>query len=269
MVALFFKRMAKSKYKYKKKFKGVAYIEGVLLKYQSSKFKTKKEAREKAREIYSELKKNDESVIIKNIVSKVVKKRTEKTKLTLPEELTTPQNYFILTDYPSMILTSVSNKIKFVSEVSPKGLEPIQGGSEPSYEEYFSDFVNYCNTLASKSQEGQYEEDWFVRCTTPNNKGVSRIIQCTSDGVEFDYGFDRENPKEKPTESVVSDKPKKEKEITTKEVKEEKPTIQQKIDLEKQYNEGVKNIAELLKLGVYNKEEAKSELLKLKQRLGI
>lgn len=184
--------------KYKKKTRGIDYVSRILRKYAKRKFPSLKEARGRAKEILALLKEKNENVTVKSVMALVRKKR--EAGVTLPEYFTTPQHYFALVDYPSAMLIEVSSKIKFKSKVSRKDLPLIKGGTEPSYDDYFSGYVGYINKLISLQVEnnntswGTDSENYYVKCTPLDKDNVSYIVGCDSNGYEFDYGYDAESP---------------------------------------------------------------------------
>jgi hypothetical protein len=200
---------------YKRKYRGVAYVSKVLVKYGGKKrYSSYADRLSNARTIVSDLRSKGVKVTVKSVMSLVRKKRVPKYVPSLPAELTAlGQNFFRLVDYPNEIESGVDARIKFVYfpkfGVVPKGLPPIGGGTAPDYTTYFSGFVNYCNELNKLAvDEDAYEEDWFVRCSEPDPKTFeSRIYSCDKDGVPTDYGFDNTSPLDKPDELIQKDYP--------------------------------------------------------------
>jgi hypothetical protein len=238
----------------RKQYKGVKYITDVIRRYGSKKrFATYKSAQEEARVILSTINKQNEklstnkekSITVKRIMSFVRKKR-EGDLLPLPEEMTDINDYFTLVQYPDYILTQVDKRIKIISKVSPEGLPPIQGGTEPDFFVYFTDFVNYCNKLATllANKEGKpYASgtDFFVRTTQPNADRICYIIPCDGDGDLYKFGFDSKNPEKDPEGLITSGKPKQKEEEQQPEP--EKPVIESD---EKEKSERVKQIRKLI-----------------------
>jgi hypothetical protein len=192
--------------KYKKKKKGITYVSSVLRKYGGKKYSKGTESRAKAKEIYSDLKAKGDKVTIKSILAYVKAGKEPKQQIpSIPDEMLNVNNYFILTDYPRLIQTETSNKLTFISRVSDTSLPSIKGGSKPDYNTYFKPFVDYCNELANLSEEGTYNEDWFVRTRLYDAKKlIYEIIPCTGDGVEFYYGFDRNKTDKVPEQSITT-----------------------------------------------------------------
>lgn len=218
--------MAKKRY-YKRKFgkKGVRYIARSLNKYFKGKYPTYKSALPKAREINADLKSRNQKVILSNIFPYVRKSRakvSQKKDYQITDELLVEQYYFMLVEYPQWI-GLCSNNIYFHSKISPAGLPPIQGGTIPDEQAYFSDYISFCNAnkrdADEQGEDGRYTQDWFVKCTepVPDGKGnwKSDIISVDADGNPTDYGFDPNNPDFRPSELVLSE------EVEPKEVSEE------------------------------------------------
>lgn len=211
----------------------------ILRDYYPKRYPNDKSAYEKAKEISDLIKNTGESATVKTILSFVRKKRDEKFVPKLPPEMAGVENYFVLTRYPSLILTEVDPRITLVSRVSRKDLPPIRGLTEPDYYEYFADFVNHCNELSRLSEDGRYEKDWFVTTRLiDKDRYVFEIIPCTIDGDEYYYGFDRDKPTKTPTEpqttDVVDTKKKEEEPVTKEEPKKETPEADKEIELSKQ-----------------------------------
>jgi hypothetical protein len=203
----------KKKTYYKKKYKGVRYINSSLKKYFGKKYPDTKLRQARAREIFNQLKQGsslqDQKVILANIFP--LERRSRQSRRTeqdrsnlLPDFLKEPQYYFYLTDYASVIDTMLSSSgVTFQSEISPAGLPNLKAGTDPNenfditYEEYFADFVEHCNDLKKKSGDNQYNIDWQVMCTVPDENLVSTIISCDINEQPVDYGFDPENPKQR------------------------------------------------------------------------
>jgi len=189
--------------------KGVRYIANALKKYFKGKYPNYRSALPRAREIHAELKTRKQKVILANIFPYERRKRgLKKAHIELTPELSTATNYFYLSDYP-MWIARLSNKIWFTSELSPAGVEPIQGGDIPSYQEYFAAYVSYVNAMKAQTDplENRYETEWMVVCTPLVKKSDgtywSKIISCDEDGDPFDYGFDPKRPGEVPEEPVL------------------------------------------------------------------
>lgn len=269
--------------KYKKKTKGITYIASVLRKYAGKKYSKGTDSKAKAREIFSDLKAKGEKVTIKSVLSYVKKEKEPKSEIpSIPDEMSSVNNYFILTDYPRLIQAETSNKLTFISRVSNSKLANIQGGSKPDYNTYFKPFVDYCNELANLSEEGQYNEDWFVRTRVYDaKKFIYEIIPCTGDGAEFYYGFNRNKEDQVPEQSVTTNVggPEKKVEEKKEEKVEEKPTtttttdVEKEIQLSKQKEKEYESkrlltqerikLIETLKDAGFTKEEIKEELSRL------
>jgi hypothetical protein len=198
-----------AKRKGKIKTKGVRYISEKLNKYFSKKYPTKKSASEKAKEVLSILKSNNEKVTIKNISNLIRKKREKgKSKDDAPKlyrELQNPSEYFLLSSYPDWIQLT-TNEVWFESKISPSGLPMIQGGSVAPYQDYFKDFVDYINGMIAleEGNEDLYRTEYFVVCTKPNKRNPrrrweSKILAIGSDGIPYSFGFDPNNPEKEAT----------------------------------------------------------------------
>jgi hypothetical protein len=198
-----------AKRKGKIKTKGVRYISEKLNKYFSKKYPTKKSASEKAKEVLSILKSNNEKVTIKTISSLIRKKREKgKSKGDAPKlyrELQNPSEYFLLSSYPDWIQLT-TNEIWFDSKISPTGLPMIQGGSVAPYQDYFKDYVDYINGMIAleEGNEDLYRTEYFVVCTKPNKRNPrrrweSKILAIGSDGIPYSFGFDPNNPEKEAT----------------------------------------------------------------------
>ena len=261
--------MAKSKKKKIKKIirPTIKRVISILLDYSPKKFPNRKTAIDKAREIVAELKKTGESATIGNVLSFVRVKRVEKFIPKLPPEMSSVQNYFVLVNYPNLILTEVDPRITIVSRVSNPSLPPIKGLTEIDYDEYFSDFVNYCNELASLSEEGRYEKDWFVTTRLIDEKRyVFEIIPCTGDGAEFYYGFDRTKSKKRPDKPITTDKgaPPEEKE---KPKDKTEGSIEAKARQLEQYNKTLEGLRQDVKDGLLSKEDYRQIVMELTKKL--
>lgn len=255
--------------KYKKKTRGIDYVSRILRKYAKRKFPSLKEARGRAKEILALLKEKNENVTVKSVMALVRKKR--EAGVTLPEYFTTEQAYFELINYPTSILIEVDKKIRFKSKLSKKDLPLIQGGTEPSYDDYFYGFVEYINKLISSSVTNgsgtwnAYTENYFVKCSPLDKDNISYISSYTQvadeDGnitiVETDFGYDAENPEfVQSTSSTIEVK----KPNTKKETKGTSD-IDKEIELSKQRQrekeldiKKMDKVIELMKAG-YTKEE--------------
>lgn len=256
-------------------------IGDVLYERRPNLFKTKKDARVKAKEIQQELKRDKKKVTIGNIMAYVKKKRKRKEEIPpLPPEMLSPNNYYILANYPDLILTEVDKRITLISKVSPKGVPPIKGGQDIDYYEYFADFVDYMNENVNlkKEQEGVDPgsdlDDWFVMCVlVDKEKNIYEIISCTEEEEEYLYGFDPNKSKNKPNKLIqtkmVKTKRKEEKKDISKKVDEGKGTKSDKdseIELIREkrqlIKEKVEAIERLIKAG-YTKKEARDIIEKL------
>jgi hypothetical protein len=198
-----------AKRKGKIKTNGFRYISEKLNKYFSKKYPTKKSASEKAKEVLSILKSNNEKVTIKNISNLIRKKREKgKSKDDAPKlyrELQNPSEYFLLSSYPDWIQLT-TNEIWFDSKISPMGLPMIQGGSVAPYQDYFKDYVDYINGMIAleEGNEDLYRTEYFVVCTKPNKRNPrrrweSKILAIGSDGIPYSFGFDPNNPEKEAT----------------------------------------------------------------------
>jgi hypothetical protein len=275
--------MSKSKKSYyKKKFKGVRYINKALKKYGGKKYLDADLRKEKAREIYDYLKSTNQKVILENIFNyqKKPKQSTGKQGQApqLPKNLSKISYYFELIEYPAWIL-GASNEIYFTSSVSPEDKPAIQGGVKIDYTDYFQDFVGYCNDLKSFTdpEEDYYTSDWLVTCTDPvfnpaTKRWESKIITVTGTGEPFDYGFNPKQPKTTPktlTLSSLAPKPSQTSKKPAKTPPAQPPGPVKKAETKLDYltaKELTKQL-ELLKQdfkdGIYTKEEYKVERQKL------
>lgn len=193
----------------KQKHKGVRYIAKSLAKYYGSQYGNYREALPKAREVYGELSRRGEKVILKNIrplVGRKVRGRKGKVSPELDPELAVPIHYFDLQRYP-ILISRVSSELWFTSKLIPSETGDIQGGSMPDYGMYFAPYVGYINALASEyeREEGRYNEQWFVMCTPPvfnryRKRWESKIISVDGNGTPIDYGFDPKKPSKQPSE---------------------------------------------------------------------
>lgn len=208
-------RSKKQTKKGKAQSKGVRYIAKKLNKYQESKYPKYKDALSDARDIFGKLKENKQDVTIKNIWGYSRKKRTPReSEPVLPISLSTPDYYFQLVLVYREFIKTCTNKIWFESSISPSTLPPFQGGTTIDADEYFKDFVRYCNTLKSQTDpnESRYETEWKVVCLKPefkDGKWVSKIIcgrEQIKDGkvtyTETLYGFNPDKPSAKPLQPM-------------------------------------------------------------------
>lgn len=197
---------------------GIMFIASALNKRFKRRFPTVASAKEDARHFIAQQKKAGAKVTLTSLYDNYRKRKIKPNLLGIPESLSEPDNFFSLVDYPERIL-GVANNIYFKSALSPSTLPRIQGGKLITYEEYFSDFVSYCNDLKKYAiDEKQYDEDWYVRCVPDtdknddkinkaNGKLFFRIISCDADGNPFDYGFNPRRPETKPTETMTTPTP--------------------------------------------------------------
>lgn len=261
--------MAKKKRYYKRKFgkKGVRYIARSLNKYFKGKYPTYSSALPKAREINADLKARKQKVVLKNIFPYVRQSRahTKKTKdYQITDELLVEQYYFMLVEYPQWI-GLCSNNIYFHSQISPAGLPPIQGGTIPDEQAYFSDYISFCNAnkrdADEQGEESRYTQDWFVKCTepVPDGKGnwKSNIISVDADGNPMDYGFDPDNPDFRPSELVLTD------EVEQPEVSEELKDLPPATDVPSKTKEDVEFIKAQIELEKEKRLRANQDLMKM------
>lgn len=266
--------------------KKVRYVATVLTKYKSKEYAKYSAALPKAREIYSDLQKSGSKVTVSNILSYVRKKRVAK-KSKVPKiysRLLESRYYFELIEYP-IYITRTTNEVWFKSKLFPEGAEDIQGGSTPSYNDYFAPFVAYINSLKglSDTDDKLYETEWNVRCTEPifnkkTKRWESEIISVDGTGDRFDYGFDPKNPQEKPQELLISQQLPAQGVSTTKEP-EVKPTavaeardkdiLEQEVrkkeaDVELKRQENISNLLKLFGEGQLSKAEFKELMNKIK-----
>ena len=225
------KKVIKSKHR--KKSKGLPYIQRVLHKYYPKRYPTFTSAKARATQIKFLM--SGEKYTVKNVLS--YERKPRKKKLpdpTLSPELTTPTNYFNLTDYPTLIAGS-DNRINFRSKLFT---EKLVGGETPDYSIYFKDFTNHCDSLRRAfNVNSQYVEDWFVKCSNPYFNRTKKqwevlIFACDVDGSEEDYGF-QVSSTESNLPTLTKVKPKDDKEVPkTKETPlEAKKTIEDEIKL--------------------------------------
>jgi len=153
-------------------------------------------------------------------------------------------DYFELVNYSDYIITEVDPRITLVSKVSKDGLPIIRGGDDIDYQEYFADFVNYCNSLMENQETYEGSGNIFVVCELIDaKKYVYQIIPCDKNGNEFDYGFDRKSPQSQPKQGKLIELKKGEKptekpaEKPSEKTNDEKPTTveqDKEIELSKQ-----------------------------------
>jgi hypothetical protein len=279
--------------KKKKPFKGVRYIASKLKYYYKSRYKNIS-AMPRAKEIFVQLQKNKDKVILKNIFELEKRPKVSKTPLLvapeLPEFLATPNPYFNLIDYPQEIV-KCTNKIFFKSKLWSNKLPDIQGGERVEYETYFEDYVNYINAMKSQTniEDKRYETEWLIACLPPqyddiDKKWYSELVSMDALGDIVDYGFDSNNPKGKSSQPILTNAKEKIEGIDIVEQKKEETSAKQKkpaegkvfdkaisdeIELEKQKektaiavstaekNKAIANITKLLVDGVITKQEAK------------
>ncbi|MFN9955726.1 MAG: hypothetical protein ACK55I_21725, partial [bacterium] len=257
----------------KKPTKGVKYIASVLKKYQEKKYPTYNSALPDARKILSEIKSKsgaDGRVNIKNIWQYSRKRREKKEDKTpyVHSDLLTADWYFNLKLYPNLIDAS-SNKVFFISSISPANLPPIQGGTQSDYWQYFSPFVNYINKIVANTDRGRYDAEFNVICTPPvqnpnNGNRWECYIQCIDEyGDQTNYGFDPNNPDAEPDDKEWTPKePAKEEPAKptepSKPIEPEPPKSDaDKIRLAELRNEALKMLQDDFKAGIYTKEEYK------------
>jgi len=220
------------KKKGKAQAKGVRYIAKKLTKYQKGKYSSYNKALPEARIIFGKLKENKQDIILKNIWGysrKVGKKRGSKEIPYIPQDLLDDHNYWETLEFAPQF-KKTSDKIFFESTISPSTLPEIQGGTLIDAEEYFKDFVRFCNALKRENapEEDSSTDEWQVRCTEPtpiNGKWISTIICTDSKGDVTNYGFDPDKPSALPKQPYPIEK-KKEKEAEI-ETEIEKPTTTQ------------------------------------------
>lgn len=207
--------MSKKKRIYKPKYKGVRYIAKALKYYQSKKYPNYNKALPDARKFLAEIKSSGQKVKLSSIWNlsrnrrqKGTGKKTKAPKI--DKNLLEIKKYFELIDYPTWI-ARCSNEIWFVSNIIPDYVSDIQGGSIITYEEYFSSFVNYINSIKALTniEDNDYETSWRVTCTEPYENSAtkrweSKIITVDADGDEFDYGFDPKIPTLIATNPIIS-----------------------------------------------------------------
>jgi len=197
--------MSKKKKSYKAKYKGVRYIAKALVKYQRGRYKNYNSALPDARIFFNKIKSSGQKVTLYSIWNLSRKKKGNIPKI--DKNLLAKSFFFELVDYPTWI-ARCSNNIFFISKLIPISKKEIQGGSIITYEEYFASFVNFINGMKSLTspEENRYETDWLITCTEPTKNPAtkrweSKIITVDSDGKEFDYGFNPNNP------NIIATKP--------------------------------------------------------------
>lgn len=179
-----------------------------LQTYQKRKYKTKKSAKTEAKIIFGKLTENKQKPTLKNIWQYSRKHRKKKLKEApkLPDFLTQPNPYFSLLEYDYWI-KRCTNDVFFESTLSPSTLPLIQGGTKIDAEEFFLDFIRYCNILKSQTDpnESRYTDEWQILCTQPqliNGVWISTIICVNEEGEQTNYGFDPERPSAEPREPM-------------------------------------------------------------------
>ena len=206
--------MSKKKKSYKAKYKGVRYIAKALVKYQRGRYKNYNSALPDARIFFNEIKSSGQKVklssiwnLSRNRKSNISSKSKKGNIPKIDKNLLAKSFFFELVDYPTWI-ARCSNDIFFISKLIPISKKEIQGGSIITYEEYFAPFVNFINGMKSLTspEENRYETDWLITCTEPTENPAtkrweSKIITVDSDGNEFDYGFNPNNP------NIIATKP--------------------------------------------------------------
>lgn len=260
---------------YKKKFKGIRYISKVLKKYGGKKYKDYDLRLQKSREIYQQLKTNNQKVIIQNISPVFRKTRLiEKTKKSIQGEAPVLNSkfkqeelyYFDLINFPYLIQSS-SNEITFVSEIFNEGVTEITGGSKPDYKESFSQFVNAVNKQV-KEREQAY--GFRISVTDPeliDGNWISRIISTDPSGEEDNFGFnpqggDGKEPTIEEIDKKLSTQPLKQ---SSEELRAMELRIQeQKNDLEKLKQENLKTAMSLFQQNLITKLEFKEMMAKIK-----
>lgn len=193
--------------------KGVQYIAKQLRHYQKGKYPSYKKALPDARIIFAKLKENKQKVILKNIWGYSRKKGKPRKKEETPyisKRLLEKNDYWETLQFAEDFKQS-SNKIFFISTISPNTLPEIQGGTIIRADQYFDKFVAYCNKLRS---DGNYPvesgtEEWKVSCTPPkkvNGRWESIIQVKNSEGEIDNYGFDPNKTTELSTKPTPFDK---------------------------------------------------------------
>ena len=204
--------MATKKKKYKKVYKGVAYIERALKKYFGKRYPTAKERRSKAHELFSLTAGQGQKVNITNIFELERHKRAVKKGKSLPEipkgpapepyfELLLARPYYLLTNYPNWIERSTKDIYFSSKAIFPSASTDIQGGSHCDYLSYFAGFVNFCNQKSKELGWLSSEETlWYVRCNDPipsiKHPGYwdCEIIIIDDAGNEESFGYNPEEP---------------------------------------------------------------------------
>ena len=205
-------RSKKTKQKGKAHVKGVQYIAKQLKHYQKKKYPSYNKALPTAREIFGKLKENKQDITLKNIWQYSRKHREKKKGAPiLPDFLRQPSPYFDLLEYDYWI-KRCPNDVFFESTLSPSTMPEIQGGETIDAEEYFLDFIRFCNILKSQTDpnESRYIDEWQVYCKEPvliNGKWISTIVCSNEKGVITNYGFDPDVPSAEPREPMPPREP--------------------------------------------------------------
>jgi len=283
------------------KFKGVRGVSKALSYYYKKRYSDPKALKEKAKEINQLLISQKLNPTIENILSLARKKQIAPSKLKktlpqtqkpeLPDSLKQVSYYFELIEYPRYIL-SCTNEIFFTSKLWDETLDDIQGGSLVEYNEYFSDYVNYINSMKAQTSpsEKKYETDWLIKCTEPVynpnlKRWESKITSVDDDEDLIDYGFDPKNPKGKSNSLILSQQKSKQQQTVVEpqkqtpviaepkgsieEIKAQTEKIKAETEFEKQQKEklkqeNIKTLLELYKSKDITKEEFKEMMNDIK-----
>jgi hypothetical protein len=248
------------------KFKGTRYTAKVLNKYFSKKYPNYSSALPKAREVYAQLKSEGKKPTTRNIFFIVRKHRVAKPTKQAPElffKLQQPEQYYILTSYPSYIKTT-TNEITFISDLFNVGVTQVQGGETINYRDTFQDFVNFGNKYsAERGLLDSSDIDIYIVCTPPEEgmgdlkgKWVSKIITVDSGGHPSDFGFEPGKPIEFDEKLAQKQKASKQQKVSE-QIKEQVEVAKIKEEAEKIRQENINSAMKLFSSGQISKLEFK------------
>lgn len=185
--------MTKQTKKYK--VKGIRYITEKLQKYYPARYKDKKVASARARELNNIIKGAKGKVNLKSVRAIETKHRVKKEIPELSEFLLTPQPYFELVSSYQREIIGTRNIIDFSSNLFEG---TIKGGDIVDYYEYFEPFVSFANQVRETFDPADQKSDtaWLVVCTPlEEDKKTGRwkteilIVDDNGRKIEEDYGF--------------------------------------------------------------------------------
>lgn len=253
----------------KRRLTGIPKIVKVLRKYYPKRYKTHKEALERARVLKPQM--EGEKFTVANIkfyeredYNFDHKKKSSKVDKNnppyMPSKLLESIHYYDLDEYSSEI-GSASDEITFVSKLFNSGVGEVKGGSFVDYGTLFSEFVSFCDESRNSKSEDLYNSEWYVVCSEPyyndsKKRWESKIKSVDVLGNEEDYGYvgGGEEPYnldvEKSKEKVEEFKRKKEKSSLEEPKPTEKTIKDKEIELEKAKQETLKLEIEKEKLGL-------------------